>query len=105
MGTKGNKLTIDSIQRAERFKDKIDSIGGISTKKMFGGHGVFWNGKMFGIVDSKGHCYLKANEQNQPDFDQYGSQQHGKMPYFSIPDSVFNDPKELLTLANKSLPY
>lgn len=64
MGEKGSKLSRDSTLMAELLRDKLEPIGGITIKKMFGGHGVFHEGKMFGIVDYKGQCYFKANETN-----------------------------------------
>lgn len=104
MGTKGSKLSQASVQTAELLKGKLDVIGGIIIKKMFGGHGIFHDGKMFGIVDSKGHGYLKVTDLNKADLEEKGSQQHGKMPYFSIPDTVLNDDENLVAWARKALP-
>ncbi len=53
MGTKGNMLTQDSVLMAELIKERLVSIDAISLKKMFGGHGVFDKGKMFGMIYSK----------------------------------------------------
>ena len=61
MGIKGDKLIQDSVTAAELLVSKLDSIGGISTKRMFGGIGIFHEGKMFCIVDSKGQCFLKVD--------------------------------------------
>ena len=41
---------------------------------MFGGFGIFCDGKMFGIVDAKGNCYLKADETTFPDFEAHNSE-------------------------------
>ena len=103
MGEKGSKMTHDSVLMAELLKDKLEPIGGITTKKMFGGHGVFHDGKMFGIIDSKGHCYFRANKINEVDFEAHGSERHGRMPYFSIPEEVLNDSEKLLAWAKKAL--
>lgn len=103
MGEKGSKLTTDSTLMAELLSDKLEPIGGITVKKMFGGHGVFHEGKMFGIVDSKGQCYFKANETNQGDFEASGSHRHGKMPYFFIPEEILNDTDKLLEWAKKAM--
>ena len=37
---------------------------------MFGGHSVFHEAKMFGIVDSKGNYFFKVDETNKADFEQ-----------------------------------
>ena len=103
MGTKGSKLTQDSVLMAALLKERLNGLGDISTKKMFGGHGVFFKGKMFGIIDSKGQCYFKVNDHNKTDFIQHGSHQHGKMPYFSIPNEILDHSEKLLQWANKTL--
>ena len=103
MGTKGEKLTNNSILAANTLEGKLKSIGDITSKKMFGGHGIFHSGKMFCIVDSKGKSFLKLNEANKLDFEKKGSEQHSKMPYYSIPDDVLNNNKMLLSWVKKSI--
>lgn len=73
MAEKGSKLTKDSTLMAELLRDKLESIGGIKTRKMFGGHGIFHEGKMFGMVDSNGQGFLKANERNKAEFEENGA--------------------------------
>jgi DNA transformation protein and related proteins len=103
MGIKGDKLTQDSVTAAEELVNKLESIGGISSKRMFGGHGIFHDGKMFCIVDSKGQCFLKADETNKSEFEEKDSFQHSRMPYFSLPDEVMNNSELLVTWAKKSI--
>lgn len=103
MGRKGDKLTQDSIITAELLVEKLNDIGGISSKKMFGGHGIFHEGKMFGIVDSKGQAYFKVNDIIKTDFEENGCHRHGKMPYFSIPNVILNDDEKLMEWAIKTL--
>jgi DNA transformation protein len=83
--------------------EKLSAIGDIAVKKMFGGYGVFHGGKMFGIVDPQGQCYLKTDDSNRTDFEVYNSDKHSRIPYFSIPEEIFNDTKELITWAKKSI--
>jgi len=103
MGEKGRELSQESVLTAELFMEKLSQIGGITSKKMFGGHGIFHEGKMFGIVDSKGQSYLKADDSNWTDFEAFSSHKHSRMPYLSIPEKVFNDPETLITWAKKSI--
>jgi len=103
MGEKGKKLSQESVITAELLLEKLSQIGGITRKKMFGGHGIFHEGKMFAIVDPKGQSYLKANKSNKGDFEAFGSHKHSRMPYFSIPEKIFNDPESLVKWANKSI--
>lgn len=51
MGTKGDKMSKDSEDSAELLISKLQSLGGLKSKKMFGSHGVFHEEKMFAIID------------------------------------------------------
>ncbi len=103
MGIKGDKNTEDAKIAVELLSSKLQTIEGITTKKMFGGYGVFHEGKMFGIVDSKGKAFLKADDSNMADFEDMGAQKHGRMPYFSIPETIMSDIDELLRLTKRSI--
>ncbi len=103
MGVKGDKLTKDSVEMTRLLVTKLESIGNISSKRMFGGHGVFHEGKMFGIVDSSGQIFLKAGDSNREMFEAKGSKRHFKMPYYSVPDEILNDHDQLLSWAGKSI--
>ena len=46
MGEKGKKLSQESVISAELLLEKLSQIGGLTSKKMFGGHGIFHEGKM-----------------------------------------------------------
>lgn len=103
MGRKGDKLTQDSILVAELLVDKLHTIGAISTKKMFGGHGIFHESKMFGIIDSKGTAFLKADNTSREIYEEKGADKHGKMPYYSIPEAILNNQDILMQWAKKSI--
>ena len=103
MGEKGKKLNQESILTAELLLERLSSIGGITSKKMFGGHGIFYESKMFAIVDSKGQGYLKADDSNLTDFEVFDSHKHSRMPYLSIPGKVFDDPETLVAWAKKPI--
>ncbi len=70
MGIKGDKLTQDSVSTAEELVNKLDCICGITSKRMFGGNGIFCEGKMFALVDSKGQCFLKVDDSIKKDFEE-----------------------------------
>ena len=103
MGTKGDKLSNKAESAATFLVDSISSIGNITSKKMFGGYGIFHSDKMFGIVDSSGGCYLKADDSNRMAFETTGSVKHGRMPYFSIPVNIIDNKDELISWAKKSI--
>lgn len=103
MGIKGEKNTEKTNLAAQVLGAKLEAIGGVTTKKMFGGHGIFHEGKMFGIIDSKGRPFLKADATNRTNFEKEGAERHSRMPYFSIPQIVLNDPEELIQWARTSI--
>ena len=103
MGTKGDRLTNDASISSELLIDKLPSIEGITSKKMFGGYGIFHDGKMFSLVNSKGEIYLKADDTIVSKFEDAGATQHGKMPYFSLPKSVLLDQEILVLWAKESI--
>ena len=103
MGEKGKKLSQESVLTTDLLLEKLSPIGGLTSKKMFGGHGIFHEGKMFALVDPTGQGYLKTDDSNRTDFESYGSHKHKPMPYYSIPDEIFNDPEALVKWAEKSI--
>lgn len=88
MGQKGDKHSNEAQLTADLLLEKLSSLNGITSKKMFGGHGIFHNGKMFGIVDSKGKSFLRTNDETKPSFLKKGAEQHSKMPDHTIPESI-----------------
>ena len=103
MGKKGDKHSSDTALAAENLLSKLSPIEGISSKKMFGGYGIFHEGKMFGMVNSKGVCYLKADATSSAAYLEKGSEKHNRMPYYSIPDAVFENLEEFLEWANTAI--
>ena len=103
MGMKGDQRTNDASISSELLIEKLSPIDGITSKKMFGGYGVFHEGKMFALVNSKGEIYLKAGESIKQKFESAGCHQHGKMPYFSLPEDILVDHTELMRWAQESI--
>ena len=50
MGQKGAKLTTDSESYLSDVMTRLESLGDVTSRKMFGGFGIFHDGAMFGIV-------------------------------------------------------
>ena len=103
MGTKGDRLSQDATLSAELLVEKLHPIGDVSSKKMFGGFGIFHRGKMFGIVDSKGQVFLKANDAIKHHFEEINAPKHSRMPYYAIPKKVLDIPEELIIWASRSI--
>lgn len=103
MGDKGAKLTSDASETADALVDALQSLGEVSSKKMFGGYGIFGDGVMFALVDSSGTPFLRVGDSNQTRFDKASSDKHSRMPYFSIPPAIFGDQSKLEEWAADSL--
>lgn len=103
MGLKRDKNTALSNEVAAQFSERVKSIDGITLKRMFGGSGIFHEGKMFGLVDSKGNCFLKATEETREDFLAKGSEPHSRMPYYSVPEEMMDNQDQLLYWTNNAI--
>ena len=105
MGEKGAKLSGVAALAVQGLLHNLEAIEEITSRKMFGGYGIFFRKKMFSIVDSNGVCFLKINEENQSDFEAYRSPKHAKMPYAKIPEEILDDQEKLLVWAQKAIAH
>ncbi len=103
MGTTGDRQTVKAARFAEDLLPHLQPLGSVSSKKMFGGHGLFQNGKMFGLISSDAELFLKVDESNRGGFLRARSPQHGKMPYFRVPKSVLSEDDKLLDWAGSAV--
>lgn len=83
--------------------DAMEGIPGITSKRMFGGYGLYKDKKIFAIITSDSQLYFKIDEGLKVRFKEYGSEPfiyEGKnkpveMPYWLLPEEVLEN-KELL---------
>ncbi|MFS4437566.1 TfoX/Sxy family protein [Paracoccaceae bacterium GXU_MW_L88] len=89
---------------------------GITTRKMFGGLGIYSGGQIFAVLDSTGILYIKARDALAEDLaaegasqftpsmtDKSGKTRSGAMPYWSLPEAALDDPEEAVHWARRSL--
>jgi DNA transformation protein len=78
-------------------------VGVITPRRMFGGHGLYYDGLMFGLV-SGGRCYLKTDAQTRPAYDAAGCEpfryrSRGREitigAYVSVPAQCLESPQEM----------
>jgi DNA transformation protein len=82
--------------------DLLSPLGEASYRFMFGGYGIYLDGLMVGIVADE-RLLLRADDENRPEyeargigpFQPYPEKGMGTMPYYAVPDDVFEDPEEL----------
>lgn len=86
---------------AEHLHEAFERFGHITLKRMFGGHGVFHDGRMFGLVLGD-QLYLKADAQTVAAFEAkqlapFEYLRQGKptrLSYYQAPPEVFEDREE-----------
>ena len=103
MGEKGAKAGPDAAETCERVVRDLTPLGNVSSRKMFGGYGIFESSAMFALVNSQGDLFLKVDDTNRSRFDDAGAKQHGKMPYFQVPGEIMEDSDALKDWAVVSL--
>lgn len=90
--------------------DQLSRWGVVSVRRMFGGAGLYRDGKMFGLI-ADDVAYLKVDDSNRDDFVKAGSSPFNPYPgkgrtivmsYYEIPPDVLENPEELAGWAQRS---
>ena len=89
--------------------DLMQSIGSVRAKGMFGGHGIFLEELMFGLI-ADSTLYLKADKETEPEFKAIGLEaftynkkgKEYKMSYYQAPEETLEDGEEMRSWANKA---
>ena len=102
MGAKGETRTKAAKVAAERFAARLSAVGPVAARGMFGGFGIFVDGVMFGLVNRKGELHLRVDDTTRADYEEVGSTSHGKMPYYTVPESVLEDDENLEAWASEA---
>jgi DNA transformation protein and related proteins len=88
--------------------DRLAALGEVTSRAMFGGHGLYWRETIFGIL-IEGRLYLKVDERSKPDFVSRGmgpfrpNDRQTLKSYFEVPPDVLADPEALLSWANEAI--
>jgi len=93
----------------EYILDQLSLWQHVTARKMFGGAGLYRDGKMFGLI-ADDVAYLKVDESNRKEFIEAGSSPFKPYPdksmtmsYFEVPPDILDDTEELVKWAEKSL--
>ncbi len=93
----------------EYVLDQFRDWGEVSARKMFGGAGLYKDGKMFGLVADDA-VYLKVDDSNRIKYETAGSKPFKPwkdkptvMSYWELPPDVFENPDALMEWAAESL--
>ncbi|MEX0312079.1 MAG: TfoX/Sxy family protein [Tateyamaria sp.] len=101
-------------EEIDHVLDLFSGVGALSTRKMFGGIGVYSDGTIFAVMMRDGRLMLKGKGEMIARFDAMGMerwtyQRPGKaetaMPYWILPDSALEDAEEASALAREALTH
>ncbi len=94
-------------------RELLSDIPDLTTRRMFGGMGIYSEGTIFALMMSDGRLMLKAAKGPFADrMKQLGGEEwtyrrkNGKdsaMPYWTFPDAYLDDPEEACALAREAL--
>jgi DNA transformation protein len=101
-GCKGAKLTADTTEAGERAVEVLLPLGDVTSKRMFGGYGIFIEGKMFALIDAEQTVHFKVDGSNEQPYLDAGALKHGRMPYRQVPETVWTDEADCLEWAQRS---
>ena len=102
MGKRGAKFSEEIGALADETVDRLGSLGPITWKKLFGGAGIYLDGKMFALIDPEARLHLKVDDSNRARHVDAASTKHDRMPYFSVPDEVLASDKTHVEWAESS---
>lgn len=79
----------------------LAKVRSISSRKMFGGIGIYCDGVFFAVIDDD-RLFFKVDEYNLPDYEAFGAAQWfiegpngGAMPYRQVPGEILDDGEKL----------
>ncbi len=93
----------------EYILDQLSRWGDVTSRRMFGGVGLYRDGKMFALI-SDNIMYLKVNETNTDKYVKAGSLPFKPFPnrptimsYFEVPPDILEDSDDLIKWAKEAL--
>ena len=88
--------------------DQLSSLGGVRSRGMFGGHGIYSGGTFFALV-AVGRLYFKTNESTRRRYLDAGMAPFAPKPdqvlknYYEVPVDVMEDDGELTEWAREAI--
>jgi len=99
-----------SSEYLDYVHDQLSGLGGVSSRRMFGGAGLYCDEFFFALIDDD-TLYLRVNDANRADFTTRGMAQFRpyaerpelSMSYYETPADVLEDPAQLVSWARRSV--
>ncbi len=93
----------------EYLLGQLSSLEAVSSRRMFGGVGLYQAGAIFALIDTDS-LYFKVDDTNRSDYTAQGQEpfcpfgQVGPtMSYYQVPDAVIENPDDLTIWARKAV--
>ena len=82
--------------------ERLEPVGGITGRAMFGGYGIFHDGDMLALI-IESTIYSKVGELNRDAYRNAESEQFMNMPYYEVPVEIMEDDSLFLEWARTSI--
>lgn len=88
--------------------EQLQPAGDLECRSMFGGHGLYSNGIIFGIL-FKGRLYFKTNAETRPTYELHGMKpfrpnvRQRLKSYYEVPAEVIENTTTLTAWANEAI--
>lgn len=103
MGKKDSQKTKAAYEIGEALLKVLSVVGDVNGRKMFGGYGIFTEGAMFVLISKEGDIHFKVDDSNRSKYEAAGSQQFMNMPYYQLPDAIYQEDDDLFAWAKESM--
>ncbi len=99
-----------SSEYLDYVHDQLSGLGGVTSRRMFGGAGLYCDEFFFALIDND-TLYLRVNDANRADFTTRGMSQFRPYPdspqlsmsYYETPADVLEDAAALVAWARRSV--
>jgi DNA transformation protein len=106
---KGPNYVTSRSEFVDHILELMSGLGPVTARAMFGGHGVYLDQQMFGLV-ARDVLYLKVDEQNRARFDELelepftytGKDRTIRMSYREAPVDALEDPDVMIEWATSA---
>jgi DNA transformation protein len=92
----------------DRLLARLSGLADVSCRPLFGGHGIYWRGVIFGIL-FQDRLYLKVDDRSRGDFVSRGmgpfrpNDRQTLRSYYEVPSEVLADPEALLSWTKEAI--
>jgi DNA transformation protein len=88
--------------------DRLSELGDVTSRPMFGGHGLYWRDVIFGIL-FRDRLYFKVDEGSRGEYLARGmgpfrpNERQTLKSYYEVPPEVLDDREALLSWAREAI--